>query len=68
MIVIENAPRYAAYCRTNRRVKWKYATYAGCFETIESAVASIKDRLPGQPVQYLVEDTETGEETIGVIE
>lgn len=68
MIVIENAPRYTVYCRTNRRVKWQYATYAGCFETIAEAVASIKEHLPNQTVQYLAEDTETGEEIIGVID
>lgn len=68
MIVIENAPRYAVYCRTNRRVKWQYSTYAGGFETIEKAVESIREHLPNQTVQYLAEDTETGEEIIGVID
>lgn len=65
MIVIENAPRYAVYCRTNRRVKWQYATYAGSFDTIEAAIEDIKKHLPGQSFQYLAEDTETGEEIVG---
>lgn len=67
MIVIENAPRYAVYCRTNRRVRWKYATYAGSFDTIEAAIEDIKKHQPGQPFQYLAEDTDTGEEIIGEI-
>lgn len=67
MIVIENAPRYAVYCRPNRRVKWKYVKYAGCYDTVDAALESIKVHLPGQTVQYLIEDTETGEETIGCI-
>lgn len=67
MIVIENAPRYAVYCRTNRHVKWQYAKYAGCYSTVEAAIENIKKHLPGQSVQYLVQDTETGEETIGNI-
>lgn len=67
MIVIENAPRYVVYCRTNRRVKWQYATYAGCFDTIEAAIERIKEHLPDQAVQYLAQDTETGEEIVGTI-
>ena len=67
MIIIENAPRYAVYCRTNRRVKWQFAKYVGCFDTVEAAVESIKEHLPGQAVQYLVQDDETGEENIGDI-
>ena len=65
MIVIENAPRYAVYCRTNRHVKWRFATYAGSYETIEAAIESIKEHLPDQSFQYLAEDTETGKEIIG---
>lgn len=67
MIVIENAPRYAVYCRTNRRVRWKYATYAGSFDTIEAAIEDIKKHLPGKSFEYLAEDTETGEEIFGIV-
>lgn len=67
MIIIENAPKYSFYCRTNRRVKWQYATYAGSFDTIEEGIECIKKHLPGQNVQYLIEDNDTGAETIGSI-
>ena len=66
MIVIENAPRFAVYYRINRRVKWQYAQFAGCYDTIIEALAHIKIRLPaGTLFEYLVQDTETGEEIIG---
>lgn len=66
MIVIENAPRYAVYCRTNRRVKWQYAMFAGCYKTITEAIAHIKIHYPdGTLFEYLAQDTETGEEIIG---
>lgn len=65
MIVIQNAKKYAIYCRTNRRVKWQYSKYAGCFDSIEEGIESIKTHLPGQSFQYLAQDMDTGEEIIG---
>lgn len=65
MIVIENAPRYAVYFRINRRVKWQFAKYAGCYETIEAGIKAIKEHLPNTSFQYLAQDTETGEDIIG---
>lgn len=67
MIIIGNAPQYALYYRTNRRVNWRYATYAGCYETIEAAIESLKKHMPGQEVQYMIEDTKTGKIIIGDI-
>lgn len=67
MIVIKDEPRYIVYCRKNRRVQWRYATYAGCYDSVAEAIKAIKEHLPGQNVQYLVEDAETGKETIGEI-
>ena len=68
MIIIQNTKKYTVYCRTNKRVKWRYSTYVGCFDTIEQAIENIKSHLPNQYVQYNAEDTYTGEEIIGEIQ
>lgn len=56
MIILEDDRNYVSYYRTNRRCKWKYAEYAGRWETIEKAIQKIKDKVGDTPVEYRIED------------
>ena len=67
MIIIKNVKKYSVYCRTNKKIKWRYSTFAGCYDSIEEAIEEIKKHFPNQYVQYNAEDMDTGEEIIGEI-
>ena len=64
MIIIQGAKKYTVYCRTNKHIRWTYSTYAGCYDTIEQAIEEIKKHISGK-FQWLAQDNDTGEETIG---
>jgi len=59
MIIVQNERRFAVYYRTNRRTQWRYATYAGRWESLERAIAEAKDRLAKQVGEYRIEDAST---------
>lgn len=46
---------YSANARTNRRTKWRYSDYCGRWETVERAIAEVKDRY-SEKTEYLIED------------
>lgn len=54
MIVIETDKIYKLYARTNRRVKWKYAEYGGCYRTVEEAIESAKKHYGSKPFEYQI--------------
>ena len=57
MIVIETDMTYAIYVRTNRRVKWRYASYGGRYDTVEDAIESARRHFPpNTQFEYRVED------------
>ena len=55
---------WALYCRVNRRIRWEYATYCGRWETVERALAEVKDRYD-DPVEYRIENKTTNDVLIG---
>lgn len=67
MIIVQDERRFAAYFRTNRRTQWRHSTYAGRWETVDRAVAEVKDRLAGQRGEYLIEDGRTDEKHTGML-
>lgn len=54
MIVVETDKIYKLYARTNRRVKWKYAEYGGCYRTVEEAIESAKKHYSDIPFEYQI--------------
>ena len=54
-----NGRAFAAYYRINRRTQWKYAEYAGRWESLERAIGEVKTRLDGQSGEYRIEDINT---------
>lgn len=69
MIIVDCKPIHCVVrTRTNRRVRWQYSTYEGrCWDTIEEIMAMLKERYPGQRVEYRIEDWETGKDIIGFV-
>lgn len=67
MIISDNRSK-ATYARTNRRTKWQYSEWCGRWETVEEAIASVKEHFPGQRVEYRIEDRATDEIVTGFIE
>lgn len=47
--------KYSIYCRTNRRVKWRYAEYGGRYETVKKAIEKAKEHY-AEKAEYIVED------------
>ena len=67
MIVTETDRIYVITIRTNRRVQWKYAQYAGRWETPEKAIEKAKERMGDVPFEYLIEKMGTDEEITGFV-
>lgn len=61
MIVGHTDRIYIAYYRTNRRVRWDYAEYAGRWETLERAIEEVRERLNGQRGEYRIVNVFTSE-------
>lgn len=59
MIIVKDDLEYSAYFRTNRRTQWRYATYAGRWESLDAAIAEVKDRLDGRHGEYYIEERGT---------
>lgn len=59
MIVIEDSRSKVIYCRTNRRIKWKYAEYCGRWESIADCLKSAKEHYGDQGFEYMIEDLAT---------
>lgn len=68
MIVITDNRSKCTYARTNRRVRWKYAEWCGRWETVDEAIARVKEIFPGQKVEYKIEDRATDDVITGFID
>jgi len=58
---------FSIHYRTNKHVQWKYATYAGRWETEARAIEEVRNRLDGSHGQYLIENMATGKEAVGTL-
>ena len=58
---------YVLYYRTDRRIKWKYATYGGRYKTIEDALITAKERNGSVPFQYQIENMATEDIVSGYV-
>lgn len=67
MIIVQTDRTFSAYYRTNRRVRWNYSEYAGCWETLERAIEEIESTVDGQRAEYMIENMITGETHKGFI-
>lgn len=73
MIYITDNRPFSITFRTNKRVKWQYATYAGRYETAEEAIQQLKEGLlkrgiPLETVQYLLVNLDDDSETIAMLD
>ncbi len=67
MIVVKTDRVVCIYVRTNRRVKWQYATYCGRYRTNAEALRAARAYMGNFPYEYLIENRETDERTTGFI-
>ena len=67
MIIVETDRLTCIWVRTNRRVKWKYATWGGRYRNNEEALQIAKENMGDTPFEYLIRNLETDEETTGFV-
>ena len=65
MIVVKTDRVVCIYVRTNRRVKWQYATYCGRYRANAEALQAASKIMGDVPYEYLIENRETDERTTG---
>lgn len=67
MIVVETDRLTCIWIRTNRRVKWQYATWGGRYRNNEEALRVAKENMGNTPFEFLIRNLETDEETTGFV-
>lgn len=51
---LENYKPYCLYYRTNKRTKWRYAEYGGCYNSTDEAVTVLKEHIKTF-AEYIIE-------------
>ena len=67
MIVFYDSRCWATYARTNRRVRWNYAQWCGRWDTVEEAISVVRERFPGERVEYRIHNLTTDETLTGYV-
>ena len=67
MIQIETNRIYVIYCRTNRRVQWRFSNYCGRYSTKDEAISKAKEIYGKTPFEYNIENWDTDEVETGFI-
>lgn len=67
MIQIETGRLTVIYVRTNRRVKWQFATYGGRYRNKEEVLRAAEENMGDVPYEYQIWDMVTDEVTTGFV-
>lgn len=67
IIMQDDGKHFAVYCRTNRRVQWRYAEYGGRYESPEKAVEAVAAHYQGQRCEYQIENMDDGSIITGFV-
>ena len=67
MILVETDRLVVIHVRTNRRVKWQYATYGGRYRTKEEALKTAEENMGNASYEYQLWNMGTDEVSTGFV-